>query len=126
MMTNLSSKVNFLLGLHAQLKINHWQTKGYARHLAFGDTYDKLGGLIDTFVEVSMGKYGRFVLDDENNEIKLINLSEMNPKNMISVCIDALIEFSNDLDPEKDSDLLNIRDEMMSTLNQLNYLLTLE
>lgn len=123
---NLSSKINFLLGLHVQLKINHWQTKGLSRHLAFGDTYDKLSGLIDTFVEVAMGKYGRFTLDDENNEIKLINLSEMNPKNMISVCIDALIEFSNDLEPEKDSDLLNIRDEMMSTLNQLIYLLSLE
>ena len=123
---NLSSKINFLLGLHVQLKINHWQTKGLSRHLAFGDTYDKLSGLIDTFVEVAMGKYGRFTLDDENNEIKLINLSEMDPKNMISVCIDALIEFSNDLEPEKDSDLLNIRDEMMSTLNQLIYLLSLE
>jgi hypothetical protein len=123
---NLSSKVNFLLGLHTQLKINHWQTKGLGRHLAFGDTYSKLTDLIDNFVEVSMGKYGRFSLDDETNQIKLINLSEMNPKNMISVCIEALIEFSGDLDPEKDSDLLNIRDEIMSSLNQLLYLLTLE
>jgi len=123
---NLSSKVNFLMGMHAQLKINHWQTKGFARHLAFGDTYEKLTGLIDTFVEVSMGKYGRFILDDDTNEIKLINLSEMKPKDMISVCVDALIEFSNDLDSEKDTDLLNIRDEIMSSLNQLQYLLTLE
>lgn len=125
-MMNLSSKVNFLLGLHTQLKINHWQTKGLARHLAFGDTYGKLTDLIDNFVEVSMGKYGRFTLDDENNEIKLINLSDANPKDMISVCIDALVEFTDDLDSEKDSDLLNIRDEIMSSLNQLLYLLTLE
>lgn len=126
MTMNLSSKINFLLGLHVQLKINHWQTKGFARHIAFGETYDKLTILIDTFVEVSMGKYGRFTLDDENNEIKLINLSEMNPKDMVSVCVDALIEFSNDLDREKDTDLLNIRDEIMSELNKLMYLLTLE
>lgn len=126
MTMNLSSKINFLLGLHVQLKINHWQTKGFARHIAFGETYDKLTILIDTFVEVSMGKYGRFTLDDGNNEIKLINLSEMNPKDMVSVCVDALIEFSNDLNREKDTDLLNIRDEIMSELNKLMYLLTLE
>jgi hypothetical protein len=45
---------------------------------------------------------------------------------MIMVCIEALSEFSESLDSEKDTDLLNIRDEMMATLNQLNYLLTLE
>jgi hypothetical protein len=123
---NLNSKVNFLLGLHAQLKINHWQTKVFAKHEAFGDTYDTLTGLIDSFVEVSMGKYGRLTLDDETNTIELINLSDMDSKNMIMVCIEALSEFSESLDSEKDTDLLNIRDEMMATLNQLNYLLTLE
>lgn len=123
---NLNSKVNFLLGLHAQLKINHWQTKVFAKHKAFGDIYDKLTGLIDSFVEVSMGKYGRFTLDDETNTIELINLSDMDSKNMIMVCIEALSEFSESLDSEKDTDLLNIRDEMMASLNQLNYLLTLE
>jgi hypothetical protein len=123
---NLSSKVNFLLGLHVQLKVNHWQTKGVARHNAFGDAYNTLTDLIDEFVEISMGKYGRFVLDDETNNIKLINLSEMNPKDMITVCTDALIEFSEDLDPKKDTDLLNLKDEMLGLLNKLQYLLTLE
>jgi len=123
---NLASKVNFLLGLHVQLKINHWQTKGIARHEAFGNTYNSLTDLIDEFVEIAMGKYGRFVLDDETNNIKLINLSEMNPKDMITVCTDALIEFSEDLDPRKDTDLLNLKDEMLGLLNKLQYLLTLE
>lgn len=123
---NLASKVNFLLGLHVQLKINHWQTKGIARHEAFGNTYNSLTDLIDEFVEIAMGKYGRFVLDDETNNIKLINLSEMNPKDMVTVCTDALIEFSEDLDPKKDTDLLNLKDEMLGLLNKLQYLLTLE
>ena len=123
---NLGTKVNFLLGLQVQLKINHWQTKGLARHEAFGKIYDELGDLIDEFVEVSMGKYGRFTLDDETNTIKLINLNEMNPKDMINVCVNALIDFSDDLDPKKDTDLLNIKDEILGLLNKLLYLLTLE
>jgi hypothetical protein len=73
-----------------------------------------------------MGKYGRFVLDEETNNIKLINLSDMNPKDMISVCVDALVEFSEDLDPKRDTDLLNLKDEMLGLLNKLLYLLTLE
>jgi hypothetical protein len=123
---NLATKVNFLLGLQTQLKINHWQTKGIARHEAFGKTYDDLGGLIDEFVEISMGKYGRFVLDGDEKNITLINLSEMNPSDMIKTCADALIEFSSDLDESRDTDLLNLRDEMLGLLNKLLYLLTLE
>ena len=85
-----------------------------------------LGELIDEFVESSMGKYGRFVLDDDTKNITLINLSEMNPSDMIKTCVDALIEFSSDLDETRDTDLLNLRDEMVGLLNKLLYLLTLE
>jgi hypothetical protein len=46
------------MGLQVQMKINHWQTKGYARHKAFGKFHDVMGDLIDTFVESAMGKYG--------------------------------------------------------------------
>jgi len=123
---NLSSKVNFLLGLQIQLKINHWQTKGVARHEAFGKVYDGLTGLIDEFVEVAMGKYGRFILDEETKTIELVNLSDVNPTDMIKVCTEALIEFSQDLDDRVDTDLLNLRDEMLGLLNKLLYLLTLE
>lgn len=35
-----------------QVRIYHWQTKSYARHMAFGKTYDALGDLIDSFVEI--------------------------------------------------------------------------
>jgi len=123
---NLSSKVNLLVGLQLQLKINHWQTKGIARHEAFGKTYDSLTDLIDDFVEIAMGKYGRFTLDDQTKTITLINLSEMNPSDMIKTCTEGLVQFSEDLDGTTDTDLLNIRDEILGNLNKLLYLLTLE
>ena len=108
------------------MKINHWQTKGIARHKAFGKTYGDLTGLIDEFVEISMGKYGRFVLDEETKKIEMVNLSDVNPSDMIKVCTEALIEFSEDLDDRVDTDLLNLRDEILGLLNKLLYLLTLE
>jgi DNA-binding ferritin-like protein len=122
---NISSNVNFLLGLQIQMKINHWQTKGYARHNAFGEFYNSLSDLIDTFVESAMGKYGRFTLDEETKTIQLSNLSELDMKGMVSTVRDALVQMSEQLD-SSDTDLLNIRDEILGELNKLSYLLTLE
>ena len=122
---NINSNVNFLLGLQIQMKINHWQTKGYARHNAFGGFYDTLGGLIDTFVESAMGKYGRFTLDEETKSIQLSNLSELDMKGLVNTVRESFVQMSEQLDPS-DTDLLNIRDEMLGELNKLSYLLTLE
>jgi len=122
---NLSSNVNFLLGLQVQMKVNHWQTKGYARHQAFGGFYDALDGLIDTFVESAMGKYGRFVLDDESKTINLQNLAELDLKGMLKTTKDALIQFTDEFEPT-DTNLMNIRDEILGEVNKLQYLLTLE
>jgi DNA-binding ferritin-like protein len=122
---NISSNVNFLLGLQTQIKINHWQTKGYARHNAFGGFYDSLSDLIDTFIESAMGKYGRFTLDEETKTIQLNNLSELNMNGMISTVREALVQMSEQFDAT-DTDLMNIRDEILGELNKLSYLLTLE
>jgi hypothetical protein len=105
------------------MKINHWQTKGFARHNAFGGFYDSLGDLIDTFVEAAMGKYGRFTLDEETKTIQLNNLSELDMKGLIKTVRDSLVQMELD---EVDTDLLNIRDEMLGEVNKLSYLLTLE
>lgn len=122
---NLGTNVNFLLSLQMQMKINHWQTKGFARHNAFGGFYDSLSDLIDTFVESAMGKYGRFVLDEESKTLQLNNLSDLDMKGLVNTVRESFIQMSEQLDPT-DTDLLNIRDEMLGELNKLSYLLTLE
>lgn len=122
---NLNSKVNLFLGIHAQLKVFHWQTKGYARHNAFAQTRDDLENLMDSFVEEAMGKYGRFVLDEETKNFELINMSDMKPADMAETICQALIQFTEELDPV-DTNLLNIRDEMLGLFQKLKYLLTLE
>jgi DNA-binding ferritin-like protein len=122
---NLNTKVNLLLGIHAQLKIFHWQTKGYSRHNAFAQTRDELEDLMDSFVEESMGKYGRFSLDEETKTIELFNLSELKPLEMVETICQSFIGFTQELDPV-DTNLLNIRDEMLGLFQKLKYLLTLE
>jgi DNA-binding ferritin-like protein len=122
---NIGSKVKFLLEAQTQFKIMHWQTKGYARHNAFGMIYDTLSDLIDKFVEEAMGKYGRFVLEEEDKTIQLQNLSEINGRAMINTIAQSLVQFTDEFDIT-DTNLLNVRDEMLGSVYKLSYLLTLE
>lgn len=73
-----------------------------------------------------MGKYGRFILNNNTKTITLSNLSETNLSDTIKNSIEVLISFSNDLDKIKDTDLLNLKDEMIGLMNKLTYLLTLK
>lgn len=110
--------------IQEQLRIFHWQTESYAQHKAFGKAYDELGDLIDQYIEVYMGKNGRVKAKITYN-IELDNLSE-NYLDYVNDFILFVTKISSDLDPEKDTDLINIRDEMLGVLNRLKYLLTLK
>jgi hypothetical protein len=110
--------------LQEQIRIFHWQSETYAQHKAFGKAYEDLGNLIDDFVEVYAGKYGKPRARIKYN-IPLSNF-EGDYEEFIDSGIVFLDDLSNELDAGKDSDLLNIRDEMKSVLNRLKYLLTLK
>lgn len=111
-----------LVEIHNQLKFFHWQTTSYARHQAYGGTYDALTDLIDNFVEVLMGKYGRVPV----LPMKVYNRNEKDSMTFIEETIAYLLGLSTMLSPTSDTDLLNIRDEMLSEFNKLKYLLTLK
>jgi hypothetical protein len=110
--------------LQQQLRILHWQTKSYAKHKAYGEIYDDLGDLIDNFVEICMGKHGRFELSD--GTIELFDIKNMSLQDFIDSAVEFLITLSDEYSAETDTDLLNIRDEMLGQFNKLKYLLTLE
>ena len=111
------------LKIQNQIRIFHWQTTSYAQHKAFNKAYESLDELIDQFVEVFMGKYGR-AKAATHYTIELENYND-NFLAAIDDYIAYLIDITNDVDPVKDTDLLNIRDEMLGELNRLKYLLTL-
>jgi DNA-binding ferritin-like protein len=111
--------------LQAQVKINHWQTKGYARHKAFDELHGGLLGLTDTFAEVAMGKYGRFILEDDDKTLNIVNLKDLDLKEMLQTSKDALVQWNSEFE-SSDTDIMNIRDEILALLNKITYLLTLE
>jgi DNA-binding ferritin-like protein len=116
--------IGSLIAMQNQIRVFHWQTKSFAQHKAFGEAYEGLDGLIDEFIEIYQGKNG-IENPAEGLKIKLENLDDK-PEDML----DVFIEFLRDDLPKKlekeDTDLLNIRDEMMGLLNKTKYLLLLK
>lgn len=109
-----------------QVKILHWQTLSYSEHVSLGSLYDDLSGHIDEFVETFMGKYGR-VISQKSFILNVENYKEKGPVALLTEMESYLIsELPTMLDAKKDTDLLNIRDEILGSVNKTKYLLTLK
>ena len=76
----------------------------------------------DEFVEVMMGKYGRV---STKGAIKLANYKDISAEDFVNHLDHFLIGLTEVFGGEDDTDLLNIRDEMLGLSNKLKYLLTL-
>jgi hypothetical protein len=122
-----AEQIHFFLHLRDQIKLYHWQTKVYARHIATDNVIEKLDKSIDSYVEIYIGKYGRQRLTGKNASFTLQNLTEAGATRLIVAAIKYLQgSLTKTLKPAKDTDLMNIRDEIIADLNQLLYLFTLK
>jgi hypothetical protein len=114
--------VNLMMTLRDQVKLYHWQTMNYPRHIATNDLIPKLDTNIDQFIEVYVGKYGRPKLTGKTSTIHLRNHSDKEATKMIQGAIDWLtINLTKKL-KSTDTDLLSIRDVIVADLNQTLYL----
>lgn len=107
------------------IKLFHWKTTSHPTHKATDELHGKISGSIDTFVETMLGKHGGRVNLSGVKTIALNDYSSMDAfKEEIARYKAFLKGLNNMLNPVNDSDLLNIRDEMLGDLNQFTYLLT--
>ena len=121
-----AAHVHFFFTMRNQIKLYHWQTYMYSRHKATDDVVKSLDEHIDLFVEVFMGKYGRMKLSGKTARFDLENLTDKSSVKFIKQCIAYLLGPISEGLKETDTDLFNIRDEMLGDLNQLLYLFTLK
>ena len=110
------------------VKLYHWKTYSYATHKATDELYTSLGVNIDKFVEVLLGKaQNRIKMRTKNIPIKDMN-SPQEFKREIESYKSYLVNLSNNkalgAGGMTNSDLLNIRDEILADLNQFLYLFT--
>lgn len=105
------------------VKLYHWKTTSYAQHKATDELYANLNTNIDTFVEIMLGKTGARVNLTGHKSIPLldyINVGDFAKE--INKYKNFLININ--ISATNNSDLLNVRDEILGNLNQFTYLLT--
>ena len=109
------------------VKIYHWKTYSYSQHKATDELYESLNGRVDEFIETMFGKTGkRFNLTSKKHipfhdyaNVQKFKQYIENFKIYLMKMSDATY-FKN----PTNSDLLNIRDEILGDLNKFTYLLS--
>jgi len=106
------------------IKLYHWSTYSYSQHIATDELYHDLNKYIDEFVEIMLGK--------TKQRIKHIQLKSMHDvaskKKFLSIMADFkkfLIDLKDVLNPVTDTNLFNIRDEILGNVDKLTYLFEL-
>ena len=109
--------------MQLNVKTYHLLTKSYAKHKASDMLYDSIIDISDKFLEVYIGRYGRPKISPET-----IIFKYMADDDFISYLKKSVLYLENDLVKyikNTDTELLNIRDELLASINQTLYLLAL-
>lgn len=120
-MTDIQQLAELLLEHQKVVKLFHWQTKKYANHKSSDSYLDTFAELMDKYVEVSQGIYGRLSINKisssskiPNDEDIVIYLDEYTDK--LKLLTLKMIKNNKDLD--------NLLADMLMNINQFKYLLT--
>lgn len=119
--------VTMFLQMLNTVKLYHWKTHSYSQHKATDELYSNLNENIDSFVEIMLGKKGDRVNLTGQKSLPLMDYTNLSDfKKEIEKYKTFLINMNKDagLNITNNSDLLNVRDEILGNLNQFTYLLT--
>jgi DNA-binding ferritin-like protein len=114
----------------SQTKLLHWQSHFYGQHKALDMLFEGLIDKGDTLAESVMGKYGRPVLSEDQLCLNLMNYN--NPQNGdLSDFMDHLykcyaVECKALFQEGKDSEIMNIIEEIIGLVDQVKYLISLK
>lgn len=113
------------LHMLAQLKVYHWQTDVYARHVATDKLITSLTAKVDEFVETMQGRDGVHTMLEPNTTLPLHNMSDADATALLTQIKTFLL---GPLTSAVGShvDLAAIRDEMVADVNQTLYLFSLK
>ena len=109
------------------IKFFHWKTHSYATHKATDELYSSFNEHMDKFIEVLLGKSGSRIHLIKPKYIKVEDFESTEKlKQRIENFKTYLVSLTNHptMRLMSNSDLLNIRDEILGDMNQFLYLLT--
>uniref|UniRef100_A0A6C0HS12 Uncharacterized protein n=1 Tax=viral metagenome TaxID=1070528 RepID=A0A6C0HS12_9ZZZZ len=117
-----SSIIQHFMEMINTIKLYHWKTYSFPEHKNTDELHKTLSEHVDKFVEVLLGKHGGRI-NKKEFQFKCVNYSSSKEfKKYIEKTLFYLSTFNHTF--KNDSDLLNIRDEMVADLNQFLYLLS--
>jgi hypothetical protein len=123
-----SDIISTFLEMLNMVKLHHWKTYSYSTHKATDELYSDLNSNVDAFVEVLLGKEGTPRVNlTHMKSLPLYDFSSVGQfKQKITQFKTYLEHMSKCPALMNNSDLLNIRDELLGNLNKFTYLLTLK
>ncbi len=123
-----SNIVCMFLEMLNMVKLHHWKTYSYSTHKATDELYSDMNLNVDAFMEVLLGKEGTPRVNLTHvKSLPLHDFSTMGPFKQKIVQFKMYLEHMSKCPTlMNNSDLLNIRDELLGNLNKFTYLLTLK
>jgi DNA-binding ferritin-like protein len=116
--------VKVFLEVLNMVKLYHWKTHSYAQHKATDELYERLNENIDKFVEILLGKDESRIkmLEKRIDLVDAKNVKDF--KSRIYEYRTFLTDMNMYFDAKRDTDLLSVRDDLLSDINQFLYLMT--
>ena len=119
---NINNTVQLFIELLNVIKLYHWKTKSFPEHKSTDELYSSLNERIDTFIEVLLGKM-QTRPQQSIFRINAYNFSSTKDLLRYLAKIKKELLRMNTLF-KTESDLLNIRDEIIADIHKFEYLLS--
>ena len=101
------------------VKLYHWRTHSYSEHKATDNLHEALSEQVDSFVEKLLGS------KNDRATLTHMPLRACNTLPELKRRIEHYKRYLKGMPTSLGTDLLNIRDELLGSLNQFSYMLTL-
>jgi DNA-binding ferritin-like protein len=101
------------------IKLYHWRTRSYSEHKATDNLHEALSEQVDSFVEKLLGS------KNTRSNLTELHLHTYNTLPQVKRRMEHYKRYLRGMPASLGTDLLNIRDELLGSLNQFNYLLSL-
>lgn len=116
--------VKYMMEFRDQIKLYHWRTTSYSRHKATDEFIEAFDTKIDEFVEVLMG--GRNQKNNDTFNMQFVTLNEATAEPHVIKFRDWVKDTLPTHLHEHETDLLNLKDEILALVNRMLYLFRLK
>ena len=101
------------------VKLHHWRTHDYSVHKATDNLHEALSEQVDSFVEKLLGS------KQTRSNLTVLRMNAYNTLPALKRRVEYYKRYLRGMPASLGTDLLNIRDELLGSLNQFSYMLSL-